>query len=79
MGEVVRNLWITQTIDCATYQFQLELSQLGVERLKTRRLLGLFDIRKSKFEFLNDLRDVITEEIMQKFLEIEEQHEKEES
>lgn len=72
---MIDSVWITQTISSAAYVFQIELSDLCIERLKRKRLLGFFEVRKDKFEFLNDLRDVITEELMQKFLELEEQNE----
>jgi hypothetical protein len=46
------------------YIFMAELSVLNLERLKTKRVLGM-SFEKEKFEFLNDLRDVLTEEILQ--------------
>lgn len=61
--------WITCTVSAnePTYRFEISLSDLDLERLKYRRLFGLFNIQKSKWEFLNDLRDVLTEEIVKHF------------
>lgn len=68
---MIDSIYITQTISSDSYIFQIEVSGLAIERLKRERVLGLFDIRKSKYEFLNDLRDVLAEEIVKHFEMIE--------
>lgn len=64
---MIGSFTITVPSDRNAYIFQLELSALALDRLRHYRLFGLFNIQKSKYQFLNDLRDVITEELMGHF------------
>jgi hypothetical protein len=57
------------TVTCAShapeYIFEIALSDLEMDRLKREYLLcGLVSFPKNKYKFLNDLRDVLTEEIL---------------
>lgn len=54
----------TMSAESHAYIFQAEISALNLERLKSKRVLGM-SFQKEKYEFLNDLRDVLTEEILQ--------------
>lgn len=63
--EIVDYITVTTSANSAEYIFQIALSSLGLHRLKRRNLLGGFvSIAKTKYEFLNDLRDALTEEIL---------------
>lgn len=58
-------LFSTATTACADSDliFQIKLSELDLYRLRHYKFLG-FDFQKSKYRFLLDLRDVLTEEIL---------------
>lgn len=60
---------ITISANVPSYVFTLELSDLTLDRLKYKRVLG-FRFQKNKYEFLNDLRNMIADELMTKFEEM---------
>lgn len=60
---------ITISSNAPTYIFTLELSDLTIDRLKYKRLLG-FRFPKNEYEFLNDLRNMFADELMTKFKEM---------
>jgi hypothetical protein len=55
--------YVTNTASSHTKSFIIELSEVELLRLSERYLLG-FRFAKNKYEFLNDLRDILVEEIL---------------
>lgn len=74
---------IVDTITCTisnhepTYVFTVVLNDREVDRLKHRWLLGLFEVKKSVPEFLNDLSQRLADDIEDKFIEMQVKLEKE--
>lgn len=65
MSELLQYITVAYSDNSPEYVFQIAISSLGMERLKRKSLLcGYVSIAKSKYEFLNDLRDALTEEIL---------------
>lgn len=65
MGEVVQNITMTVSANAPEYIFQISLCSLGMHRLRHKRLLcGFVEIPKNKYEFLNDLAALLSDEIV---------------
>ena len=61
---LVNNFWyVTNIASSHTKSFIIEISDVELLRLSERYALG-FRFAKHKYEFLNDLRDVLVEEIL---------------
>ncbi len=65
---------LVDSITCTTraydpsYVFQVVLSDLAIERLRYKYLLGLIRIEKHESQFLSDLADVLSAEILEKLV-----------
>lgn len=63
---------LVDTITCTTrayepkYIFQIELSDLAIDQLKYKTLLGFFRLQKHESQFLSDLADTLCAEVLQK-------------
>ena len=59
--------FITCTISANTseYVFEIALSDLGMDRLRQTTFLGM-SFKKPKYQFLNDLAEALTQEILEK-------------
>lgn len=63
--KIIDYLTFTVTANSPQYVFEIAISQLKMDEIKHKELLGGFiRLQKSKYEFLNDLRDVLAEEIL---------------
>jgi hypothetical protein len=62
--EVIESLTFTTSNYETSYVFEIALSDLALERLSKEVLLG-FTFRKSKYQFLNELADILKIEILQ--------------
>lgn len=62
--KLVDNISVTTCTVNDTYNFQVRLSGLELARLSDRNILGI-NFRKSKYEFLNDVAQILTIEILQ--------------
>ena len=68
---MIENVSVTYSSSSARpYIFTLELSEMDIEGLRYKKLFGCINVVKNKYEFLNDLRDIITEELLVKLEEI---------
>jgi hypothetical protein len=62
--EVIEWLTCTTSNYEPSYVFEIALSDLALERLSKEVLLG-FTFKKSKYQFLNELTDILKIEILQ--------------
>jgi predicted type IV restriction endonuclease len=62
--EVIESLTCTTSSYEPSYVFEIALSDLALERLSKEVLLGC-TFRKSKYQFLNELADILKIEILQ--------------
>lgn len=68
---MINELTMTISTTKPEYIFTIVLSDLQMERLKEKRILG-FRFQKEKYEFLNDLSDVLRREILLKLEQLDE-------
>lgn len=68
---MINEIAVTISATKPEYIFTIVLSDLEMERLKEKRILG-FRFQKEKYQFLNDLSDVLRREILLKLEQLDE-------
>lgn len=73
MTNLINGVSVTSSASSNEYIFQCALSALNIERLKYDSLLfGFISIPKNKYQFLNDLSELIAVELVKHFELMEE-------